>query len=106
VPARERYFFVCVNRRDETDPRGSCAAKGSEALQTKMKARLKERGLADRFRACTSSCLDMCETGISIVVEPDHVVYGRVREEDIDEILDAAERGEVVDHLIVARPLR
>lgn len=48
----------------------------------------------------------MCETGISIVVEPDHVVYGRVREEDIDEILDAAERGEVVDHLIVARPLR
>lgn len=92
-----------MNRRDETDPRGSCAAKGSEALQKKMKDALKKRGLADRFRACTASCLDMCETGISIVVEPDHVVYGGVREEDIDEILDAAEKGEVVEHLVVAR---
>jgi len=103
VPAREKYFFVCVNRRDESDTRGSCAQKGSEDLQKKFKARLKERGIADRFRACTSSCLDMCETGITVLVEPDHILYGRVRESDIDEIIDAAENGEVLEHLLVAK---
>ncbi len=32
----------------------------------------------------------MCETGISIVQEPEHVAYGNVRMEDVDEIVEAA----------------
>lgn len=103
MPHRETYFFVCVNRRADDDARGSCAQKGSEALQKRFKELLKEKGLAKRFRACTASCLDMCETGISIAVEPAHVVYGNVREEDLEEIVDAAEQGHVVDHLVVAK---
>lgn len=103
MPHREKYFFVCVNRRADDDARGSCAQKGSEALQKRFKELLKEKGLAGRFRACTSSCLDMCETGISMVVEPDHVVYGKVRLEDLEEIVEAAVEGRVVDHLVVAK---
>ena len=103
MPHREKYFFVCVNRRADDDARGSCAQKGSEALQKRFKELLKEKGLAGRFRACTSSCLDMCETGISIAVEPDHVVYGKVRFEDLEEIVEAAVEGRVVDHLVVAK---
>jgi (2Fe-2S) ferredoxin len=103
MPHRERYFFVCVNRRAEDDARGSCAQKGSEALQKRLKELLKEKGLAHRFRACTSSCLDMCETGITMVVEPSHVAYGRVRTEDLEEIVEAAEHGEIALHLVVAK---
>lgn len=103
MPHRERYFFVCVNRRADDDARGSCAQKGSEALQKGLKELLKDRGLANRFRACTSSCLDMCETGMTMVVEPDHVAYGRVRMEDLEEIVDAAEQGLVVEHLLIAK---
>jgi (2Fe-2S) ferredoxin len=101
MPHRETYFFVCVNRRADDDARGSCAQKGSEALQKRLKELLKEKGLASRFRACTASCLDMCETGITMVVEPEHVAYGKVRMEDLEEIVEAAEHGHVVEHLLV-----
>lgn len=103
MPFRQRYLFVCINRRAPDNPKGSCAQKGSEELVVKLKEALAKRGLAKEVvRACSSSCLDMCETGISILQEPEHVVYGRVTLADIDEIADAAGRGEVVERLVVA----
>jgi (2Fe-2S) ferredoxin len=102
VPQRKRYVFVCVNRRPETSPRGSCGARGSEAIHARLKALLRQRGLADaEVRACSSSCLDTCWAGPSICIEPDHVFYGRVTMDDLDEIADALERGGRVDRLLL-----
>lgn len=103
MPPRERYLFVCTNRRDDDNPKGSCAQKGSEEVAKRLKEALKSKGLAGRLRACTSSCLDLCETGISIVQEPEHVTYGGVSVDDVDAIVDAAGRGEVVERLVVYR---
>lgn len=103
MPHRERYLFVCTNRREEGHPKGSCAQKGSEELVGKLKARIAAIGGKQRIRACSSSCLDLCEFGASIVVEPDHVVYGRVTEADVDEIAQATLDGRVVERLVVAR---
>jgi (2Fe-2S) ferredoxin len=100
MPHRERYLFVCTNRRPAGHPKGSCADKGSEELVPKLKAAIAERGGATRIRACATGCLDLCETGISIVQEPDHVAYGNVTESDLPEIADAALRGETVARLI------
>jgi (2Fe-2S) ferredoxin len=104
MPHRERYLFVCINRRDENNPKGSCAQKGSEQVVTKLKEALKTRGLGGRLRACSSSCLDLCEIGIAVVQEPDHVAYGGVTLADVDEIAEAAGQGKVVDRLVVHRP--
>ena len=38
MPHRERYLFVCINRRPDDNPKGSCAQKGSEELVKKLKA--------------------------------------------------------------------
>ena len=103
MPHRKRYLFVCINRRPDGHPKGSCAEKGSEALVPKLKEALARRGVATEVRACSCSCLDLCETGISIVQEPDHVAYGRVKLEDVDEIADAAAKGGVVERLVVHR---
>src|SRR5262245_40857349 len=101
MPHRERYLFVCTNRRPDDNPKGSCAQKGSEEIVKKLKAALVARGAAARVRACTSSCLDLCEIGASIVQEPEHVAYGRVTLDDVEAIADAASKGEVVDRLVV-----
>jgi (2Fe-2S) ferredoxin len=102
MPHRERYLFVCTNRRAEGHPKGSCAQKGSEEVVTKLKEALARRGVAQNVvRACSSSCLDMCESGISLVQEPEHVAYGHVSPSDIEEIADAASRGEIVERLVV-----
>ncbi|MBX3200021.1 MAG: (2Fe-2S) ferredoxin domain-containing protein [Labilithrix sp.] len=104
MPHRERYLFICTNRRPDDHPKGSCAQKGSEELVRRLKAAFVARGAAGRVRACTASCLDLCEIGASIVQEPEHVAYGHVTPADVDAIADAAVRGEVVERLVVFPP--
>lgn len=70
----------------------------------RLKAALLERGLAKSVaRACSTSCLDLCEHGAAVVLEPDHVVYGGVTLADVDAIADALAKGEVVERLVVPR---
>jgi len=103
MPQRERYLFVCINRRADDNPKGSCAAKGSEAIYRALKEELAVRGL-NKFKArvCTSSCLDQCATGVTILVEPDHFFYGRVTLADVREIVDALAIGQRVERLVLA----
>ena len=103
MPHRDRYLFVCTNRRPEGHPKGSCAQKGGEELVTCLKKALLARGAAARVRACATGCLDLCEIGASIVQEPEHVAYGRVTVADVDAIAEAADKGEVVERLVVHR---
>ncbi len=99
---RRRYLFVCVNRRPHGTPKGSCATRGSEALHAALKSEIAARGLAKtEVRACSSSCLDVCWAGPAILIAPDRVVYGRVRESDVAEIVDALERGALVERLVL-----
>lgn len=99
---RKRYLFVCVNRRDPGNPKGSCAVRGSEDIHAKLKKLLKKRGLAElEVRACTCSCLDTCWAGPTIAVEPDHFSYGRVTLDDVDEIVDALAEGRRVERLVL-----
>jgi (2Fe-2S) ferredoxin len=104
MPFRQRYLFVCTNRRPDGHPKGSCAEKGSEELVVKLKDALARRGVAkDVARACSSSCLDLCEVGASVLQEPEHVAYGSVTLNDVEEIADAVAAGTVVDRLVVHR---
>jgi (2Fe-2S) ferredoxin len=67
-----------------------------------LKEELAARGLAKlEARVCTSSCLDQCATGVTVLVEPDHFFYGRVRVADIPEIVDGLVSGEPVKRLVL-----
>jgi len=101
MPHRERYLFVCTNRRSDDSPKGSCAQKGSEELAARLKDAVTARKAKAIVRVCTSSCLDMCETGISIACEPEHIAYGSVTLVDVDEVADALVAGRVVQRLVV-----
>ncbi|MFZ5896496.1 MAG: (2Fe-2S) ferredoxin domain-containing protein [Myxococcota bacterium] len=99
---RRRYAFVCVNRRPDGTPKGSCAARGSVELHARLKEMLKERGLAElEVRACTASCLDTCWAGPTIAVSPDNYFYGRVTEADLPEIVEAFANGTRVERLVL-----
>ena len=99
---RQRYLFVCTNRRADDDPKGCCAAKGSEEIRAALKEQLKARGLARAgVRACKSSCLDQCSSGVCILVEPDHYFYGRVKLNDVAEIVDGLAEDRRVERLVL-----
>ena len=103
MPQRRRYLFVCINRRPDDNPKGCCAAKGSEEIYKVLKAELFARGLAKlEARVCTSSCLDQCATGVTILVEPDHFFYGHVTLEDVPEIVEGIATGQRVERLVLA----
>ena len=102
MPQRERYFFVCINRRDEGHQKGSCTARGSEEVHRVLKEQLSARGLAKvEARICTSSCLDQCSSGVCILVEPDHFFYGRVTLADVPEIVEGIALGQRVERLVL-----
>src|SRR6185503_10764153 len=95
VPQRKRYVFVCVNRRPDGTPKGSCAARGAVEIHAALKAELQARGLAKtEVRACTSSCLDVCWAGPTIAVEPDGYFYGRVTMADVPALVESLATGE------------
>lgn len=102
MPQRNRYLFVCSNRRPDGNPKGSCAARSSVEIHAALKARLAERGLHKvEVRACTAGCLDLCWAGPAIAVEPDSYFYGRVTLADVPEIVDALAEGRRVERLVL-----
>jgi (2Fe-2S) ferredoxin len=99
---RKHYLFVCINRRSDDNPKGCCAAKGSEEVYKALKAEVAARGLAQReARVCTSSCLDQCATGVTVLVEPDHFFYGYVTVADVPKIVDGLVSGQRVEGLVL-----
>jgi (2Fe-2S) ferredoxin len=99
---RKRYLFVCINRQAEDNPKGCCAAKDSEEVYRELKEEVAAHGLAKlEARVCTSSCLDQCATGVTVLVEPDHFFYGNVTVADVPEIVNGLITGQPVKRLLV-----
>jgi len=102
MPEYKYHIFVCENVRDENDPKGSCGRKGSQKIRTLLKKRIEELGLKKQVRANSAGCLDACGQGPSVVIYPQGVWYGRVKEEDVEEIIQRhVLRGEIVDRLLM-----
>ncbi|MCS6913400.1 MAG: (2Fe-2S) ferredoxin domain-containing protein [Myxococcales bacterium] len=97
MPYFERHVFVCTNRRDPNNPKGSCAQKGSELICEAFKKEMHARGLKGRMRANASGCLDQCARGPSVVVYPEQVWYTVERVEDVHAIIQ--------EHLLGGQPV-
>jgi (2Fe-2S) ferredoxin len=99
------HVFVCENRRPADDPRGCCAAKGSEAIRAAFKEEIARRGLKREVRANVAGCLDACADGPTVVVYPEGVWYGHVRVEDVPEIVERhLVNGVPVERLLLKKP--
>jgi (2Fe-2S) ferredoxin len=98
------HAFVCTNHRAPGHPRGSCGARGAEALRDHLKTAAKSRGLDD-VRINSAGCLDRCGLAPVMVIYPEGVWYAFETIEDIDEILEThLVQGGRVERLILDRP--
>lgn len=66
-------------------------------MQLAFKQSLAAHGLKHEVRANKSGCLDQCEHGPTVVVYPDAVWYGRVKMEDVAEIVES--------HILAGKPV-
>lgn len=88
APLLEKHVFICTNRREPGNPKGSCAEKGSDEVRDEFKRLLHERGLKGRIRANAAGCLDQCARGVAVVVYPEQIWYGGVTVSDVAEIVE------------------
>lgn len=96
----QMHIFVCLNERPEDDPRGSCGQKGSKLFHKKLKEEIKAKNLPVKIRVNRAGCLDTCNHGISMVIYPQGIWYGRVAVEDIPEIIGKTVlNGEIIERL-------
>jgi (2Fe-2S) ferredoxin len=101
----ERHVFVCTNERPAGHPKGCCRAKGSEEIRAALKSELKRLGVSGTVRANASGCLDACEHGVSIVIYPEGIWYGRVTLGDVPQIVERTVlNGQVIERLLIKNP--
>jgi len=99
---REHYLFVCQNVRPDGNPKPSCGRNGAPEIYAALKAELQRCGLAKTVaRACTSSCLDMCDDGPIIGVQPENVFYGHMTIEKVPAVVKALLEGSPAQELLV-----
>lgn len=99
---RENYLFVCQNTRPDGSPRPSCGKNGSQEIYLALKNELARRGLNKTVaRACTSSCLDMCDDGPIICVQPGNHFYRNMTVERVPAVVQSLVDGVEVSDLLV-----
>jgi len=102
MPKPERHVLVCTNARPAESPKGSCTAKGSEALLGRLKDMVKQGALRDRVIVSRTGCLKHCSRGITLAVYPENVWYARVTEADLPELCEShLERGQPIERLLM-----
>lgn len=69
---KETLFLVCVGDRCNNPDRGE---ERGEEIRAELKDLNKKLGRKGTVRICEVSCLDLCDFGPNIVVEPQHRVY-------------------------------
>ncbi len=101
----KRHLFVCTNERPAGHPKGCCSTRGSGLVRDRVKEELKKRGLSRIVRGNAAGCLDACEHGVTMVIYPEGIWYGKVTPDDVPEIIDRTVlRGEVIQRLLIADP--
>ena len=84
----KKHIFVCSNERTDGS-RVSCGTENGMSLIAKFKEEMIKHGLHKSMRVQKAGCFDVCEVGPSVVVYPEGVFYGHVKQEDISEIVES-----------------
>lgn len=97
----EYHFMLCNSYRVAGAAQGVCNKKGATDLLQYLTEACSDRGLD--VAISTTACLNLCSQGPIMVVQPKNWWYGKVTsEEDIDEVLDALEKGEPCTKFLIS----
>ena len=86
----QKLFLVCTGGRCNAPERGG---EGGACIQAELKELNKQRGRKATVRVCQVSCLDLCDHGPNIVVQPGGTTYSHLTRETAK----AAYEGELGD---------
>lgn len=92
----DHHVFICMQRRPDGHPRGSCGAKNAEAVFNAFAQALIQRNLQNRIALTQTGCLGPCQAGANVLVYPGSVMYSWVEPTDVPAIIE--------QHLLAGQP--
>lgn len=79
----DKLFIACTGPRCNAETRGiECGSN----IRDLLKDVNKQAGRKPTVRVLATSCLDLCDHGPNMLVEPDHVVYSHLTRETAVEV--------------------
>ncbi len=82
-----------------------CQAHGCDKVVDLLRSELKSAGLSDKIEVKTTGCHGFCEKGPLAVIRPEGILYQRVKEKNIADIVSKTiAKGEVLDKLLFFDP--
>lgn len=95
------HIFVCISARLTGQNQGYCLQKDAGDIIAAINEEIMERGLDGEVMVTGTGCFGICSMGPIVMVYPEQTWYGKVTEDDVEEIMDALEEGEIVERLVI-----
>ncbi|NHI93863.1 MAG: NADH-quinone oxidoreductase subunit NuoF [Candidatus Lokiarchaeota archaeon] len=78
-----------INKREVLICRGTgCNSSNSDKLTEKLKLLIKDNGLSEFVTVKITGCHGFCQVGPIMAILPENVLYVRVQEDDLDELVE------------------
>jgi len=91
IPQPAFYIFKCQQSAPPGMPKPSCVSQNnpeSQQLMQHLSQKLMMKGIIATATPIQTSCLNRCQQGPVILVEPGHTMYVELTKEKIDRIVD------------------
>ncbi len=97
IPQPAFYLFKCEQSSPPGMPKPSCVNQNTQDLFGYLGQSLMKKGLIATVLPIRTSCLNRCQMGPVMLVEPGHYMYVGLTKEKIDRIID--------EHIIGGTPV-
>jgi len=106
IPQPAFYIFKCQQSSPPGMPKPSCVNTQTQDVFQHMSQSLMKKGIIGTVQPIQTSCLNRCNAGPVMLVEPGHVMYTGLTKEKIDRIIDEhIMGGKVVEEYVITDEL-
>ncbi|OQX57353.1 MAG: ferredoxin [Helicobacteraceae bacterium 4484_230] len=97
IPQPAYYIFKCEQSSPPGMPKPSCVNPQTQDLFQHLAQTLMQKGIIATVQPIRSACLNRCNVGPVMLVEPGHTMYVGLDKQKIDRIID--------EHIIGGNPV-
>lgn len=102
IPQPAFYIFKCEQSAPPGMPRPSCVTNETRDIFQYLAQKLMEKGVIGTVQPVRTGCLNRCQYGPVMLVEPSHIMYAGLTKEKIDRIIDEhIIGGKVVEEFVI-----
>lgn len=97
----KHHIFVCSSSRLTGELKGFCAQNEGLGILESIVEEVQDRMIDSEVMVTNTGCLGLCSMGPVVMIYPEQIWYGKVTPDDVEEIMDALEEGEIVERLVI-----